>query len=61
MDLPPEVKRLRDRFFQTLVEAAAPLEQGPDREITLEALIAAAQMLSERFVQELEELRQEAD
>ncbi len=61
MDLPPQVKKLRDQFFQAMVESTAPLQQGPDREITLQALIAAAQMLSERFAQELEELRQEAD
>ncbi len=61
MDLDPEVKRLRDRYFQAMVEATAPLQSGPDREITLQALMAAAEMLSERFAQELEELRQEAD
>ena len=59
MDLTPEVGRLRERFFQAMVEATAPLQQGPDREVILEALIAAAQMLSERFAQELDELRQE--
>lgn len=61
MDLPPAVKQLRDRFFQAMVEATAPLQEGPDREVTLQALIAAAELLSERFAQELEELRQEAD
>jgi hypothetical protein len=61
MDLPPEVKKLRDKFFEIMVEAVAPLQKGPDREVTLQALIAAAQMLSERLAQELEELRQEAD
>jgi len=61
MDLPPDVRKLRDQFFQVLAEAAAPLQQGPDREVTLQALMAAAQMLSERLEQELEELRQEAD
>jgi hypothetical protein len=61
MDLPPEIKKLRDHFFQVMVEATAPLQQGPDREVTLEALIAAAELLSERFVHELDELRQESD
>ena len=61
MDPPPEVRKLRDQFFQVLAEATAPLQQGPDREVTLQALIAAAQMLSERLAHELEELRQEAD
>jgi len=57
----PEVKKLRDRYFQAMVEATAPLQSGPDRELTLQALIEAAKLLSERFAQELEELRQEAD
>ena len=61
MPLPPDVERLKERFFEAMVEATAPLQDGPDREITLQALIAAAQMLSERFAQELDELRQEDD
>jgi hypothetical protein len=61
MPLPPEVEQLKERFFEAMVEATAPLQQGPDREITLQALIAAAELLSERFAQELDELRQEDD
>ncbi len=61
MDLSPEVLKLREQFFTAMVEATAPLQGGPDREITLQALIAAAELLSERFARELEELRQESD
>lgn len=61
MPLSPAEQELRDRYFQTLVEAALPLQAGPDREITLQALIAAAAMLKERFEQELAELRLESD
>jgi hypothetical protein len=50
---------LRDRFFTTLLEATFPLQAGPDPEVTLEALIDAAQMLREHLEQELAELRQE--
>jgi hypothetical protein len=54
-------KELRDRFFTAMAEATAPLQDGEDREITLQALIRAAEMLKERFEQELDELRQESD
>jgi hypothetical protein len=54
-------RELRDRFFQAMVEATYPLQAGLDREITFRALIDAAQMLKERFEQELDELRQESD
>ena len=57
---PPEQK-LRDRLFQAMLEATFPLQHGPDQEVTLQALIQAAQMLKERFEQELDELRQESD
>jgi hypothetical protein len=50
---------LRERFLKVLLEAALPLQQGPDRERTLPALIQAAALLKERFEQELDELRQE--
>jgi hypothetical protein len=52
---------LRERFFRVMLEATFPLQAGPDREITLHALIEATEMLRERFEQELEELRQESD
>jgi hypothetical protein len=61
MDLPPEILKLREQFFEAMVESTAPLQIGPDREIILQALIAAAELLSERFAQELDELRQEGD
>ena len=57
----PAEQKLRDRFFQAMLEATFPLQKGPDQEVTLQALIQAAQMLKERFEQELEELRQESD
>jgi hypothetical protein len=53
------VARLRDRFVKALLDAALPLQEGPDREVALEALIEAAGVLKQRFEQELEELRQE--
>ena len=57
---PSPLEQLRDRFFRDMLEATFPLqEQGPDREVTLEALIAAAEMLRGRFEQELAEVRQE--
>jgi hypothetical protein len=55
-------QKLRDQFFQAMLEATFPLQKkGADQEITLQALIGAAEKLKERFQQELEELRQEAD
>jgi hypothetical protein len=61
MDLSHEEKALRDRFLQAMLEAALPLQAGLEPEKTLPALIGAADMLKERFEQELDELRQEAD
>ena len=43
------------------VQATFPLQDGSDQEINLQALIGAAEMLKERFEQELAELRQESD
>jgi len=54
-------RELRDRFFRAMVEATFPLQAGLDQEMTLQALIRAAEMLKERFEQELDELRQESD
>jgi hypothetical protein len=57
----PSLEQLREQFLCAMLEATVPLQQGPDRELTLEALIGAAEMLRERFERELNELRQEAD
>jgi hypothetical protein len=50
---------LKDKFFRVLVDAVLPLQPGMDPEVTLEALIGAAQMLVDHLQQELTELRQE--
>lgn len=42
-----------------MLESTFPLQQAPDRELALEALIEAAAELRQRFEQELSELRQE--
>jgi hypothetical protein len=59
MPLSPEERKLRDQFFLQLLEATRPLQPGPDPEVTLEALIDAAQLLQEHLQRELTELRQE--
>jgi acyl-CoA reductase-like NAD-dependent aldehyde dehydrogenase len=59
MPLSLEEQRLRDQFFKTLTEAVLSLQPGSDPEVTLEALIEAAQMLQDRLQRELAELRQE--
>ena len=51
---------LSEHFLQAMLDATFPLQTGPDQEMTLEALIRAAEMLKERFEQELAELRQES-
>jgi hypothetical protein len=61
MPLSTTEQELRDRFVRVMIEAALPLQTGPDPEITLRALIEAADVLKLRFEQELAELRQEAD
>jgi hypothetical protein len=61
MNLLQSERELRDRFFRAMVEATFPLQAGLDQEMTLQALIRAAEMLKERFEQELGELRQESD
>ena len=61
MQLLQSERELRNQFFQAMVEATAPLQKGQDQELTLQALIRAAEMLKERFEGELDELRQEAD
>jgi hypothetical protein len=59
MDLSPEQRRLRQRFFNALLETTFPLKTGPDPEVTLELLIQAAEMLLAHLENELAELRQE--
>jgi hypothetical protein len=59
MALSLEEKKLRDRFFQTLLEATFPLQKSPDPEVAMEALIDAAQMLTEHLQRELAEMREE--
>ena len=61
MNLSQEERELRDRFLRAMLEASLPLQAGLEPEITLQALIRAADLLKERFEQELDELRQEAD
>jgi hypothetical protein len=59
MALSPEEQQLRDRFFQSLLQAALSLQAGPDPEVALEALIDAAGLLQEHLQRELAELRRE--
>ncbi|HBI42865.1 MAG TPA: hypothetical protein DDY78_08405 [Planctomycetales bacterium] len=59
MPLSLEEQQLRDQFFKTLSAAVLPLQSESDPEVTLEAMIEAAQMLQERLQRELAELRQE--
>lgn len=59
MPLTPEGQRLRDRFVEVFLAAARPLQDGPDRELVLAALIEAASVVSDRFRTEQAELRQE--
>lgn len=62
MERTDEQQQLRERFLIALVEATYPLQQGTaDREIVLELLIEAADMLKARLEGELEELREEVD
>ncbi len=59
MPLSPEGEELRDRCLAALLEAARPLQGGPDPEVGLEALIEAVGLLRDRLRRELAELRQE--
>ncbi len=59
MPLSLEEQQLRDQFYKTLSEAVLPLQTGSDPEVTLEAMIEAAQLLQDRLQRELAELRQE--
>jgi hypothetical protein len=53
------LNELREQFIRVLREAVLPLQNGPDPEVTLEALIDAARALEEQLQRELDELRQE--
>jgi hypothetical protein len=55
----PEPQELRHKFFRVLVDAVLPLQPGLDPEVTLEALIDAAQRLVDHLQHELAEIRQE--
>ena len=60
MDPSQAEKELRGQFFQAMLEATFPLQaRGKDQEVTLQAMIQAADMLREHFEHELEELRLE--
>ena len=61
MELSTKEKELRDKFLRAMLEAALPLQAGLDQEMTLQALIRAAEILKTRFENELDELRQEDD
>ena len=54
-----EEEALCQQYFQTLLESAVSLQQGPDPEVALEALLDAVQMLQEHLQHQLVELRTE--
>jgi hypothetical protein len=55
----PAPQELQEQFFGKLVDAVLPLQPGLDPEVTLEALLGAAEMLVEHLRQELAEIRKE--
>jgi hypothetical protein len=59
MSLTASASKLRDRFLTVLQDAAVGLQPGDDPELTLEALIEASELLTQRLRHELQELRQE--
>lgn len=61
MQLTQAEHELDERFLNAMLQATFPLQAGLDQEVTLQALIRAADKLKERFEQELDELRQESD
>ncbi len=62
MNRTEEQQQLRERFVIALIEATYPLQQAAaDREVTLELLIEAADLLKEHLQKELQELREEGD
>ncbi len=44
-----EKEEVRDRFLKILEEAAIAFPTGPDSEVSLEAMIEASRMLTERW------------
>jgi hypothetical protein len=52
-------QELRDRYLAALLDAAVRLQQGPDPEVALEALIEACDLLQAHLRHELDKLRQE--
>jgi hypothetical protein len=62
MKLSPEQEQLREQYVITLVQATFPIQQqATDREVTIELLIEAADLLKVRLQHELEQLRSEQD
>lgn len=62
MQLTREQQQLREQYVIALIEATCPLQkQATDREVTLELLIEAADLLKEHLEKELEEIREEQD
>ncbi len=62
MDPKKHQDELAEAYLQKMLEATFPLQKGTDGfEVNLHALIQAAEMLKQRFQQELDELRQEDD
>jgi hypothetical protein len=59
MPLAPGPRELQEKYFGILVDAVLPLQPGADPEVTLEALLGAAEMLVDHLRQELAEIRQE--
>jgi hypothetical protein len=59
MSAAPGPQELTQKYFRVLVDAVLPLQPGQDPEVTLEALMAAAEMLVDHLQQELAEIRQE--
>ncbi len=59
MTLLSHEQALTERFFLALQQTAIGLQGGLDPEVDLEALIAAARLLTERLEGELQELREE--
>jgi hypothetical protein len=59
MDPAATREQLQEKFLLALLDAVRPLQNGPDPELLLEALIGAAGRLKEQLEAELAELRQE--
>jgi hypothetical protein len=61
MERSREQLELRGRFFRAFIDATYPMqEELQDREVTLELMIEAADMLKESLENELEQIRFEA-